>query len=76
MHTPSPMAILVIAIVVLVLFGRGKVSALMGEVGKGVTAFRRGVSEETKEIEDAGEELPARTTIEIHHPSEEARENR
>lgn len=70
------MAILVIAIVVLVLFGRGKVSALMGEVGKGVTAFRRGVSEETKEIEDAGEERPARTTIEFHPPSEEARENR
>ena len=34
MHAPSPMALLVIAIVVLVLFGRGKVSSLMGEFGK------------------------------------------
>ena len=43
MHAPSPMALLLIAIVVLVLFGRGKVSSLMGEVGKGITAFKKGV---------------------------------
>ena len=29
--------ILLIAVVVLVLFGRGKISGLMGEVGKGIT---------------------------------------
>lgn len=45
MHAPSPMALLLIAIVVLVLFGRGKVSSLMGEVGKGITAFKKGVRE-------------------------------
>ncbi len=45
--------LLLIAIVVLVLFGRGKISSLMGEVGKGITAFKRGVSEGQKEIEDA-----------------------
>ena len=35
--------ILLIAVVVLVLFGRGKISSLMGEVGKGITAFKKGV---------------------------------
>jgi len=45
--------ILLIAIVVLVLFGKGKVSSLMGEVGKGISAFKRGVTDGTKEIEDA-----------------------
>jgi len=45
--------LLLIAVVVLVLFGRGKISSLMGEVGKGITAFKRGVSDSTKEIEDA-----------------------
>ena len=45
--------ILLIAVVVLVLFGKGKVSALMGEVGKGITAFKKGVNDGTKEIEDA-----------------------
>ena len=37
----------------LVLFGKGKVSALMGEVGKGITAFKKGVNDGTKEIEEA-----------------------
>ena len=37
--------LLLIAVVVLVLFGRGKISSLMGEVGKGITAFKRGVKD-------------------------------
>ncbi|KFE36991.1 twin-arginine translocase TatA/TatE family subunit [Thioclava atlantica] len=45
--------LLLIAVVVLVLFGRGKISSLMGEVGKGITAFKKGVTDGTKELEDA-----------------------
>lgn len=45
--------LLLIAVVVLVLFGRGKISSLMGEVGKGITAFKKGVNDGTKELEDA-----------------------
>lgn len=48
--------LLLIAVVVLVLFGRGKISSLMGEVGKGITSFKKGVADGNKEIEDAGEE--------------------
>lgn len=44
--------ILLIAVVVLVLFGRGKISSLMGEVGKGITSFKKGVSEGKAEIEN------------------------
>ncbi len=43
--------LLLIAVVVLVLFGRGKISGLMGEVGKGITAFKKGVSDGAKELE-------------------------
>ena len=43
--------ILLIAVVVLVLFGKGKVSSLMGEVGKGITAFKKGVGDGTAELE-------------------------
>lgn len=46
--------LLLIAVVVLVLFGRGKISSLMGEVGKGITSFKKGISEgenEAKELE-------------------------
>jgi sec-independent protein translocase protein TatA len=47
--------LLLIAVVVLVMFGKGKVSSLMGEVGKGITAFKRGVSDGTKEAEAAAQ---------------------
>ncbi|WP_410218626.1 twin-arginine translocase TatA/TatE family subunit [Paracoccus sp. (in: a-proteobacteria)] len=48
--------LLLIAVVVLVMFGRGKVSSLMGEVGKGITAFKRGVKDGTDEIDTAARE--------------------
>jgi sec-independent protein translocase protein TatA len=41
--------LLLIAVIVLVLFGRGKVSSLMGEVGKGITAFKQGVKDGTED---------------------------
>ena len=49
----GPAGLLLIAIVVLVLFGRGKVAGLMGEVGKGITSFKRGLNEGKAEIENA-----------------------
>ncbi len=49
----GPAGLLLIAVVVLVLFGRGKIANLMGEVGKGITAFKRGVKDSTEEIENA-----------------------
>lgn len=48
--------LLLIAVVVLVLFGRGKVSSLMGEVGKGINAFKKGVKEETEELDKAADD--------------------
>ena len=48
----GPWQVLLIAVVVLVLFGRGKISSLMGEVGKGITSFKKGISDGTKELEE------------------------
>jgi len=53
MHAPGPMQLLLIAIVLLVLFGRGKIAGMMGEVGKGITAFKKGIKEGNEEIEKA-----------------------
>jgi len=47
----GPMGFLLIAVVVLVLFGRGKVSSLMGEVGKGITSFKKGIKDGENELE-------------------------
>lgn len=52
LHNIGLPGILLIAIVVLVLFGRGKISSLMGEVGKGITSFKKGISEGQKELEE------------------------
>lgn len=49
----GPMGLILIAVVVLVLFGKGKVSSLMGEVGKGITSFKKGMADGTKEIDEA-----------------------
>ncbi len=49
----GPAGLILIAVVVLVLFGRGKIAGLMGEVGKGITAFKNGVKSPDAEIEDA-----------------------
>lgn len=61
--------ILLIAIVVLVLFGRGKISSLMGEVGKGITSFKKGVADGNKEVEDAAQD--AAETAKDVTPTEE-----
>jgi sec-independent protein translocase protein TatA len=56
--------LLLIAVVVLVLFGRGKISSLMGEVGKGITSFKKGVSEGKDELEDTAEVAKDVTPVE------------
>lgn len=38
--------ILILALVVLVLFGGGRVSNLMGDVGKGIKSFKKGIADE------------------------------
>ena len=49
--------IILIAVVVLILFGRGKISSLMGEVGKGITSFKKGISEGKQELDKTQDEV-------------------
>ncbi|MXO66493.1 twin-arginine translocase TatA/TatE family subunit [Altericroceibacterium endophyticum] len=41
----GPFQIIIIALVILVLFGRGRISEMMGDFGKGVKSFRQGLGE-------------------------------
>lgn len=61
----GPAGFIIIAVVVLVLFGRGKVSALMGEVGKGITSFKKGLKDGSDEIEKASDDENAKTVRDI-----------
>jgi sec-independent protein translocase protein TatA len=38
--------LIVVALLVLVLFGRGRISEMMGDFGKGIKSFKRGIDEE------------------------------
>ena len=42
--------LLILALVVLVLFGRGRISEMMGDFGKGIKSFKSGMSEETDRV--------------------------
>ncbi|ETR75251.1 preprotein translocase subunit TatA [Afipia sp. P52-10] len=42
---------IVVIAVVLLLFGRGKISDLMGDVAQGIKAFKKGMSEDDKTAE-------------------------
>ncbi len=39
--------LVILALVVLVLFGRGRISEMMGDFGKGIKSFKEGMSDET-----------------------------
>ena len=43
---PGLFQILIIALIVLVLFGRGRISEMMGDFGKGIKSFRKGLGED------------------------------
>ena len=43
---PSLWQILIVVVLLVLLFGRGKISALMGDVAKGIKSFKRGMAED------------------------------
>ncbi len=52
---PSWTQILLVVVLILLLFGRGKISEMMGDFAKGIKSFKRGLSDE-EEAEAAGSE--------------------
>ena len=44
---PSLTQIAVVVILVVLLFGRGKISSLMGDLAKGIKSFKKGMSDES-----------------------------
>lgn len=45
----GPWQLAIIAILILVLFGRGKISEMMGDFGKGIKSFKKGMSDDDDE---------------------------
>jgi sec-independent protein translocase protein TatA len=43
---PGFWQIAIVVVLVVLLFGRGKISSLMGDVAKGIKSFKKGLSDE------------------------------
>ena len=52
--------------VVLLLFGRGKISELMGDVAQGIKSFKKGLSEDETQVSATGGK-PAEAAKTINH---------
>ena len=61
--------IIVIA-VVLLLFGRGKISELMGDVAQGIKAFKKGMSEDEAKADTPAADAKADPKIIDHQPAQ------
>lgn len=58
---PGWIQILLVLVLVILLFGRGKISELMGDVAKGIRSFRDGLTDEGGEEEDDIKEIEGET---------------
>ncbi|MDC0544986.1 twin-arginine translocase TatA/TatE family subunit [Pelagibacteraceae bacterium] len=45
--------IAVVVVLVVLLFGRGKISSLMGDVAKGIKSFKKGMSDDSPSSDDS-----------------------
>ena len=53
--------IAIVGILVVLLFGRGKISDLMGDVAKGIKSFKKGIKEDDEEAATTIDHEPAAT---------------
>jgi len=64
----GPWQLIIIALVILVLFGRGRISEMMGDFGKGIKSFKQGMNDESGKdmakdlrLEQSADAAPAAT---------------
>ncbi|MDE2465650.1 MAG: twin-arginine translocase TatA/TatE family subunit [Alphaproteobacteria bacterium] len=63
--------LLVLALVVFILFGRGRVSDLMGDVAKGIKNFREGLKDDADD-QQRPSQAPPRVLVSEHREPERA----
>jgi sec-independent protein translocase protein TatA len=56
---------LIVVLVVVLLFGRNKISDLMGDLAKGIKSFKKGMSEDEVETPKPIEKMPEDTTTKV-----------
>ena len=47
--------IIIIAILIVILFGKGKISSIMGDLAKGIKSFKKGMSDDNSSDNDSSD---------------------
>ena len=66
---------LIVGILVLLLFGKGRFSDMMGDVAKGIKSFKKGISEEDESEKQTASNAPAQPTVTktVDHKADEVK---
>ncbi len=56
--SPSIWQIIIVGVLLVLLFGRGKISEMMGDVAKGIKAFKKGMNDDEAEAQEEKKEPP------------------
>ena len=66
---PSWFQILIVVVLLVLLFGRGKISELMGDVAKGIKSFKKGMAEDEDTARDASPRTIEHEKVDrVHEP--------
>ena len=60
---------LIVLLVVLILFGRGRISEMMGDFGKGISSFKKGLNETDETVSKASRIEPPAAPVETPAPT-------
>lgn len=64
--------IVIVAVVVVLLFGRGKISDLMGDVAKGINSFKKGLKDEETDIAQTIDQKASETVSDVKEKVEKS----
>ena len=62
--------IAVVVVLVVLLFGRGKISSLMGDVAKGIKSFKKGMTTDTTDTTDINDDSQSKNITDDSSDSE------
>lgn len=68
--TPGPWQILLIVVLILLLFGAGKLPRIMGDVAKGIKSFKKGMKDDEEDKSTGGESNAGQKSISSGAPEQ------
>ncbi|MGL4197740.1 MAG: twin-arginine translocase TatA/TatE family subunit [Allorhizobium sp.] len=64
---------IIVLAIVLLLFGRGKIPELMGDVAKGIKSFKKGISDEDENETQSASNAQPTVTKTVDHKADEVK---